>query len=336
MLRGAALRIAHRDVTRALLGQLARAGDAESRSLLLEWAQGGDIEALSALQDVRVLDEEGATKVADILAEAVRDTMKAAERNEWGFGGGDNLRYLTLLNLWFPTVANWDLVLEAFRHPMVAAEDKIGTCGLLSQMADRLPETVTADLAAGLESIAATAARDLPFTEGNIAGPTARLSLSLGLLDDQSAEGQLARLAMGVWEERRDLARAIAGGAPSVMLGALATLASDEHLEVRRAAGWAAARRLATGRGGNIEREIVRLLAQSDGVHVVLGVLAGLRGGAAPLGVDLGALIARLTNHGSAIVREIARGLLPVDVEGAGRNVPVEDEEPVQPKKPSA
>src|SRR5439155_12576785 len=114
--------------------------------------------------------------------------------------------------------------------------------------------------------------------EGNMAGPAARLSLSLGLFDDSAAERRLALLAMGGWEDRRDLAYAIGGGAPPVMRGALSVLASDERTEVRRAAGWAASRRPASGRGGDIEREVVSLLGPSDGASVAIGVLNGLSG----------------------------------------------------------
>jgi hypothetical protein len=144
-----------------------------------------------------------------------------------------------------------------------------------------------------------------------------RLGLALGAYDDDTAERLLTNLAMGTWEERRELAKALAGDRASTLVATLAPLAGDEIVQVRAAAGSSAARRLSTGRGGNIEREVVARLTRSDGALCAFAMLSGINPKA---GVDpeLVNVVMRLSDHPSARVRQGAN-TMKAAIEEAGR-----------------
>lgn len=291
-LRDAAVRQPHARLSAAILGRLAGTGDSSARTMLISRASNGDLEALTAVGSVTVLNETAVDALLDVLESRT-----------------DDLQGLAVLNVWFPRVARWDPLLRSLADPAVPAQYKRDACRTLAGTADRLPDEVRHRLIGILRPLAATEPHDL-LTEEPLRGVVIHLSIALGAIEAAKVESRLVELAMGAWQERRDLARILGSTTLDAMPGALAVLAGDRHIQVRAAAGQAAARRLRSGRGGATELRVVVHLAADPGTAAPRAILNGLLMGETPLDGDLREVAARLCNHRSARLRAAATRLL--------------------------
>jgi transposase len=291
-LREAAVRQPHTRLSASILGRLAAAGDANARTMLSSRIANGDLEALAQIGSVTVLSETAVDALLDRLEPSA-----------------EQLQGLAVLNVWFPQVARWDPLLRLLADPTVPAQYKHDACRTLAETADRLPDEVRHRLIGVLDSVAATEPDHLLGKE-SIRGVVTHLLIALGATDATQVASRLAELAMSTWQQRRDLARILGSVALDAMPGALAVLASDPYIQVRAAAGKAAATRLRSGRGGATELRVITQLAVGPGAATAQALLGGLFIGKAPLNDDLHEVAVRLRGHRSARVRALATRLL--------------------------
>jgi hypothetical protein len=124
-----------------LLGLVSK-HDAAARAQLVQEARNGSSEALAALGDVRELTTDVA---ADLIAGLARHTdrqVRDARNSRYGFGGIDYGQALAVLNVWHPTVADWEALFRLLAEQAVSSDHKRGAFRFLTASADRLPDGV--------------------------------------------------------------------------------------------------------------------------------------------------------------------------------------------------
>lgn len=296
----------------AMLGALLTGGDRDAESELMRRADGGDRNAVAALGSATALSPAAAVALIERDAAGCRQLIAEARKGSHRFGGWDSLHALTVVNLMFPTLANWEPVVEAVLDPLVAQKDKIDAVHILAVRADDLPDKVASALRGGMSSGVIAVRGQTAFsqnTEGLVAAAFA-LGLALGVVDTASAVRRILSWLRGSAVQRR-----AAGGLLGVLgrraqdpviQGALVILASDPQYHVRAKAA-AALVRGATSPVPNVVEEAVVAAAREAGCAVPLSVGQALQ--AAPEvwpGPDT--VRAELAVHISARVRAAADG----------------------------
>ncbi len=295
-----------------LLGVAARF-DPAARAGLLKEARSGSLNALAALGDVRKLSPEVVSSLIHRLAELVSQQIRDAQGRDgrarsYGFGGHDYGQDLALLNVWHPTAANWDPLLDLLEDDAVIGEHKRGAFHLLAALADRVPH----ELRARLEAIAVAVAqrppdeRWFPFgNKGDARGAAANLGAALGALDPDQAAGRLLDLLAGDADHRKWAAWLARRLGRAEDTGVLVTLTQDVEPAVRAAAAGALASLVTIGRGGPLATEALQRCLRDPGTRVPAGVAGSLADAPARNSAAEEALI-HLQGHASARVRAVA------------------------------
>lgn len=296
----------------ALLGVEARF-DPAAEADLLEEARSGSLDALAALGDVRKLPSEVVASLIHRLAELVDQQLRDAQGRDgrarsYGFGGHDYSQDLALLNVWHPTAANWDPLLDLLEDDAVVAEHKRGAFHLLAVLADRFPDK----LRGRLEAIAVTVAKQPPdermFPFGNkvdARGPAANLAAALGALDPEQAAGRLLDLLAGDADHRQWGAWLAKSLGRAEDTGVLVSLTQDAEPAVRAAAAGALASLVTIGRGGPLATEALQRCLADPGTRVPASIARTLAAGPARSSAAEEALT-HLHGHASARVRALA------------------------------
>ncbi len=221
-----------------LLGLASSLGSEDARARLVAEMADGSFDALTNAGDVRQLDASVVSKQIGVLGSSLKKAIADARNGTHGIGG-DTGRTLVLLNLWHPTLADWNVVLELLRENAVAIEQKRGALILMAQMVDRIPLAIRDDLATTTLELARYNGPVVSFLgshEMDARAEAALLATALGAFDpDEAAQTTLALL-----EGRRAdrfWAATIAGrGDHPLYPGLLLALCTDSDPDVRSAA----------------------------------------------------------------------------------------------------
>lgn len=288
----------------AVLGWLAANGNCNAQAEVVARATQGDLYALSALGDLRTLDETTAAALIEQLRSMATEALSEAHRRFYTFGDNRG-ETLARLNLLFPSQASWDEVIELLRHPCVTVHHKRRICSRITHLSSQVPEDVRTSLVDNIDSIS-RAEQGFGFTD--VGGAPVTLAIAIGAIDGDDADAAAMRLACGSQLERKDAAASLGLGQCPNMQPILAALVGDRHVQVRTQAAWAVGRLVNTS-----QKEWIHLLAQrvvtSDGTRLPLALLAGLsdESSLAALGIDIAG---HLVTHPSGRVRREADRLL--------------------------
>lgn len=288
----------------ALLGWFAANGNCNAQAEVAARATQGDLYALSALGDLRILDETAATALIEQLGSMATEALSEAHRRSY-YLGDNRGETLALLNLLFPSQASWDEVIELLRHPFVTVDHKRRICSRITHLSSRVPEDVRTSLVDSIDSISRA---EQGFGPTDVGGAPVTLAIAIGAIDGDDADAAAMRLACGSQLERKDAAVSLGLGQCPNMQPILAALVGDRHVQVRTQAAWAVGRLVNAS-----QKEWIHLLAQrvatSDGTLLPLALLGGLSDEsplAAP-GIDIAQ---HLVTHPSGRVRREAVRLL--------------------------
>jgi Domain of unknown function (DUF4365) len=240
-LRTAALRYPGQHLSATVLAALLPGGNRDAETELLRRADAGDRHAAAVLGSATALSPLAAAALIDREVAVCRQIVTRARQGAYGLGSWDSGRALTVLNLTFPALAQWEPVVELVLDPEVARDDKIEALHVLAARADDLPD----DVAAALRG-AATSGAAMHSPLGMFRGPeefveaVSAVALAVGVLDTASA----MRRILG-WLRGSAAQRQAAGGLLGVLghrahdlvvQGALVMLTGDPQYQVRASA----------------------------------------------------------------------------------------------------
>jgi hypothetical protein len=299
----------HSRVGSAILGALADHGDGQARNEVVDRAAAGDLHALAAMGAITALGEDAAAGLIAKFEDMVRDTIDQAARSiypGWVFDGG---RGLALFNVWFPSVARWDPLLALLRDRRVAAEHKRGACEAIVTLADRIPAAVRTQLAVLLDDLKGTKLSAFPGGV-DLGGLPVAVAVAVGVLDGPEANRAVAQLAGGTAQERRDVVNLLGRGWCTPMRPILASLATDESVDVRVASAHSIGSLAANDPGDAVLVALADSLSEDRGVLVPRALITGIGRAELDISDTLRNLVERLQYHPAATVRLAARQAL--------------------------
>ena len=239
-------RIDHWELTYPLL-EAAAAHVSEVRERLEAEAREGSLSALGALGDVRNLETELVESLIESLSGRLELLIEEAAQGVFHGSVFDLGRAVTLLNVWHPKCANWEIIyrlLESVRW----GEYLGGALTLLADVAMRLPSDVADKLIPLAKAIAESADEGPRTVPGSDPRSLARRLLArLQHRAGESSAVHLATLARGNLDDRCVAARLAHDMCDELSMGILVGLTGDAEPRVRARAAHAIARRAAAG-----------------------------------------------------------------------------------------
>lgn len=284
--------------------------DENTRQRLLQAAGAGSLDALAALGDVRGLPSNVVTTLIASLVGNVEAQVKDAHNGAFGMGGHDVAGTLVLLNLWHPTLATWEPVIQLIQDNLVLGEHKHGALRRLTQFPDQVPD----EQRAGLLTAASQAARQSPLTRLGLlpasrdATGMAAEVLTLLSNDDAAANARTVVTLLGGDENSRRSAARIAGRRRrDDDIGVLLVLVHDVHPAVRATAAFHLAKMVVDGTGGDGPILGLQQAVRDKGRRVPLHIAHVVAEADASL-ADVEQMVDDLRRHPSAAVRRTAGG----------------------------
>ena len=293
----------------AITAALARHGNSSALQRVAEQVATGNVGALLAHNDIGILDPASAALTMESVVPRVRHIIDDARSGKWSMYEWSAPEVATALSLAFPDSACWSELLELLMEGAVASSDKAAVCQRLARPGAPVPEGVRDELRRGLGQVRTGEHDLLSGGSDGLDGLVDRMALSLGLLDEATTVGLLARGVTSAEEGIRRqtalmLTDASVGGSAGV--GALVGLANDSSFSVRRATASATAHRV---RLGDTSPLLLELLAHFliDPGRTLPYIAASNLTGTDPTAPDLiQPMVAPLMVHPSALVRQAA------------------------------
>lgn len=298
----------HTILEQALLGIATRhGGDDEARKRLLREARDGSPAALGELGSVVELPEDAAAEIIARLSEQVRKRIAEA-KDRISYGGRDPAEALAVMNLWHPTVAEWDPLLELLGTEGMTDSYMLRTLVALASSAKRIPPQVVRRLRpiiAGLVSRAPL--QRSPFdSRADVRGPALDLAVAIGAIEDDRAAAIVMEWLAGDGAKRRWAAHVAYRLKRCEDIGMLSALTQDPDPDVRAAAAAALAALLPPGASGDDPiAQALRRAVLDPGIQVARGIADSLAG-AGRLGSIADQLRRQLSHSISASVRSLA------------------------------
>ena len=290
-----------------ILGWLAANDDTEALGRLKSQAGEGDLDALAELADVQLLNDTQAAALVSLLDERARQVLSEMREGRYDTGSINTLDALTLLNLQFPDAARWPVVHEVLAEPLALADQKTTICVRIAALADRLPASERALLAAGIDAIATAADGFWPGTR--MAGIDVVLAVALDALDADEANAAVTRLALGSEQQRANAAKLLGFGHCPGMRPILTQLIRDPHPPVRLEAARSIGK-LTARTPDALSVALAHDVAYSTGVYLPSALLAGMSLDSLQPNETCDELATHLQHHPSAQIRHQARRLL--------------------------
>jgi hypothetical protein len=261
------------ELTFALLG-VAAPHVPDVRERLVAEAKSGSLNALDALGDVRTLSVDVVTALLESLTGKLETQMQDAASGRFSGGGHDLGRTVTLLNIWHPESANWDVVYRLLASTRWGRH-LLGSLDLLATKASGLPADVARRLVRLAQTIADGPAPRPTLIKVVDPRPSARrLHAALQRCAGERSIDQLSRLARGDLDDRRAAASLARASDDELSMGVLVALAGDPHPQVRAVASRAIADRAAAG--DTTARIQLPYLLQDCGVLVPLALASAV------------------------------------------------------------
>ena len=284
-----------------------------------------EVEAAPDLQSVAL-----ATAVAEKLPSSLRvaaftvvteslDVIREQAANgSWGIGGFDVAALcVLLLRQWPDESGGWSSLVDFLLDPQVGVNAKSGALSLLADRAFRLPPTPSATLRAALPTLEGVV--DAFASPEEFEGAKLRLGVRLRAFSREESIARFVQLSAGSPVARIEAAHSLRGSERIVgrefIVAIALRLASDEHHEVRAAAGYALPGIRLRARDEALiamtKRRVRELLAE-QGALIPLAVLSGLSSVEKPANMrEFQPQVQQIReNHPSHAVRRAARDLL--------------------------
>lgn len=290
-----------------VLGKLADWNDQESKEQVLDRAANGDLNALSAMGDATVLSATQAQGLINDFCLKLESTAEQAERGTYSIGAFDAAHVLSLFNIWFPSTARWDELVEFLLHADVAVNDKRAALEVIIQQYEMIPPRALTALANGRDII--TASKVVGNQQNNcLDGLGVALKIVSGECSEEEIDLAVIHLALGSQATRCTAATLLAHGWSKRMRPLLASLVSDSRIRVRHTAALAVGR-LAASEPDPVVVELARKIVHEPNAMTPPAVLVGLSREKQDSGI--GRELARsLQTHSSARVRKLASDFL--------------------------
>lgn len=302
-LRDAAAAQPHAALSTTILGVLAPIDERARTALVARVGEGDDI-ALGALGDVRLLTDDTARPLADRMSERLEDLREQAKAGSFPMLSANPARTLAQLAIWFPDVTDFDSLVRFLRDEHVAGEHKLGPCLVLAAGSDQLPEPTRA----ALRDLGDSLPDGLGDQVGHPMGAAPVILAAAMTASTVQPTGVIAQLLAGSARDREDAALLLACLRQPEHTGALIALVGDSRLTVRSTAAYALALRVAASDDSPADQLAVdglKRALEDPGANVPIAIARGVLRAREPAAV-VGELIAPLTAHISANVREIA------------------------------
>lgn len=92
--------------------------------------------------------------IVDAISTSLKRCAADSEKMKYGVGGVDQAALLAKINLEYPSVSDWQVLIDFLLNPQVNADKKSSACMLIAKDAARVPEKVAQQLVAGCHFIA--------------------------------------------------------------------------------------------------------------------------------------------------------------------------------------
>lgn len=292
------------DLRLAFLRVAAEHDPACKREIIEECASS--LNALAAISDVRDLPISVVEQQVGELAEEARAIVLEARRGQHTFGVHDPGSALVLLCLWHPTAARWDAAVSLLAEDAVSVAAKQGALRTLTNLSDRVPPAVSADLIPIARRIGRAEGRvvtDIFGESRDVAAQAMLLAVALGGMSRREVAELVAGLLTGDSTDRRSAALLVDRARVSHGSGVLTSLAGDPDPRVRAAAAQGLVSLVLRGRAGALARRALDACIGDPGALVPESVAAQLRATGGSLAERL---LIPLRHHASARVRNLA------------------------------
>jgi hypothetical protein len=299
------------DLRQSMLGVAAQFRESARDRLAAESA-AGEVRALAQMGDVRELDKATVSAVVSRLEGDLKRVAEAAHRGEYAMGVFDVGHALALLNAWHEEQARWEPLLEFLGDAQVAGHDKVGALGVLTALADRLPEDVRRRLGeiALFLTKAPAALEDIGWGPADLRGRAAELAVRLQASTEAATAAQFSDLLCSPNAIQRQAATRLAyqiGGPEAI--GALAVLAHDTSTLVRASAAAGLVRLLGEPDPSGFHEQALKHCADDPGIRVGLALVSAFGDRVATTRVEVEVLSQLLANP-SVTVRSKAVEIL--------------------------
>lgn len=285
-------------------------GDESAGLQLNSLADAGDREAVAQIGSVDKLTLTAAATLIGQEVASVQTLIEEAEGGSWSFGGWDSLRALTVVNLAFADLANWDPVISALANPAVASSHKIDTLSILAFRIDDVPPEVRNRMREILSRSPLKGVEGLGPGEEDFQQAVFALGTAVGAITPTAAMRRIVTWLKGSRVQRQSagsLLTALGRAAEDLVVqGTLVLLTSDGQSSVRARAAVALAG-VASAASHPAVQEALLAAAQDPGCRVPLSLATALARRAMPDALSQ-SLEAELSANQSARVRQAMAG----------------------------
>lgn len=144
----------HAELTSAFESILLARG-IKSFDSVVDSVRAGELDALAVLRDPSRIPTDAVPNLVSRAAQMLRDRLAEGRSGVFStYGGVDPGRALIVLNTDFPEFADWQPILEVLREPLAHPDLLEGVLNLVASRARRVPDDVSADLLAELQTVA--------------------------------------------------------------------------------------------------------------------------------------------------------------------------------------
>lgn len=301
----------HRTLELELLGVVSRHNEAAARDKLVAEALSGKLDALTALGNIENIPEGAVHEIIAQLASKLADDIASAKRHTYHMWGIDWARTLTVFNLNYPEYANWDVLSEFLREPVVRGGQKKRAL----QTLERASEQLSAELRERFGLIALNVVAQLagnagtffdPLSDpGDAIGAAIALAITTGAMDEAATAEHVLPLLTGSPASRVWAARIASRLVRPEDVGILASLVADNSPMVRSTASAALGSLVRENKGGVLAEHALLAAVSDPGTWAPVAAANGLIGATNRTAV-LDQALGLLTTHISAAVRQTA------------------------------
>jgi len=271
--------------------------DAGIREQLINEACAGNIRALEGLDDVRDLPEAAVEGLVSTLVRQVEQMGANAREGMTTMGGTDELAALILLNIWHPSLAQREPVLDSFENTALSPMKLENALEILAFRADAVPGHLRERVIAACMAIAWRAESSCNSDDVDIRGGALELIQALG------GDVDLADAVSGDPTHRRAAAAILGRATEPSALPLLVALCRDPNPEVRNSAAAGLVRRaIGLERESAIVVRHVQRMLNAEGLAMAHHVARALYS-ARPVHDGLRPLLDFMVVHPSAYIR---------------------------------
>jgi Domain of unknown function (DUF4365) len=248
----------------------------DSHSTVLDRARSGDLMIIGAIHSVQDLPADAVEALAESASQSLRTSMAATERGQYGYGGPDLGRFLSILAIFHPEQARWEAIEALLASETVDPADQVGCLKVLAARPDVIPEATAVRLRDTLAKLRERPPRTISPIVGttDVRGLAAEVHEALAVVKGGVATARA--LSLGDAQSRVSAARLASRSSTFDGVDVLIGLAHDNSDEVRRAALEGLATKIRLGDGDENLLKWLLSRIQRGGLADVYAILRGL------------------------------------------------------------